>query len=197
MQLEYIGLMHVSTATYSIKMSILFLYRRVLLVTPGYRYICLSLMIVSTAWYKSTVISTVLICRPLDALRYRSKPGRCGNMNELFLGLTVTEALIYLMILLLPLQIVLGLHVPMSTKVADAGVFALGGLSTVTNVLRIQYTYEPDKRNGKIIRLIIDTLTNLFSGLCCSLEVVHYPLVNGHRMFLSAHLQACLGIRIA
>lgn len=66
-QVELLGFIFLSSATYSIKMSILHFYRRVLLATPGYRRISLGLIIVSTAWYISTIISTLLTCRPLDA----------------------------------------------------------------------------------------------------------------------------------
>ena len=144
----FLGFTFLVCATYAIKMSILFFYRRILLVTPGYRHISLGLMILSTAWIIGTEIANLLICQQVDAFWHRAKPGKCLNFNAMFLGTGIVETLIDLIILVLPLRVVLGLHLPMRTRVAVAGIFALGGLAVITNIIRIQYIYQPYAKYG-------------------------------------------------
>jgi hydrogenase/urease accessory protein HupE len=66
----------------------------------------------------------------------------------MFLGTGIAETLIDLTILILPVRVVFALHLPMRTRMAVAGIFALGGFAIITNIVRIQYTYQPHKKYG-------------------------------------------------
>ncbi|KAL5426064.1 hypothetical protein PMIN05_011760 [Paraphaeosphaeria minitans] len=173
---EFLGSVFITCATYAIKMSILFFYRRVLLVTQGYRRISLSLMIVSTCWVMGTEIATLLVCQPVEAFWHREKPGKCSNFNALFLGTTLVDTIIDLVILILPLRIVLTLHLPIRTKIAVAGIYVLGGLAVITNVIRIQYIYQPHRKNVSFAAAWTWSNIHLLTAIVCACLPVYKPL---------------------
>lgn len=145
----FLGFTFVTTAIYAIKMSILFFYRRIFFITVGYRRASLAIMLVSTAWFIATQIANLLMCQPIDSFWIRTKPGKCMNFNVMFLGTGIVDTLIDLAILLLPIRMAFTLHLPMRTKVAVAGIFALGGFVVITNIVRIIYIYQPNQKYGK------------------------------------------------
>ena len=67
----------------------------------------------------------------------------------MFLISGVIDILIDLLILLLPIQRVFKLQLPIRTRVAVAGIFALGGFVIITNSLRIHAIYQPGSQSGK------------------------------------------------
>lgn len=140
---------------FAIKISILLFYRRIFLVKPNYRHASLVAMSLSALWFVAAQISNLLTCRPVDAFWHRTKPGKCFNFNVMFLGLGVAEVLIDTFILCLPIRTVFTLQMPKRTKVAVAGIFALGGFSIITNVVRIQYMYKPNSRYGKRVLVFL------------------------------------------
>jgi hypothetical protein len=114
-------------ASFTAKMSLLSLYRRVF-DTPGYRQIALGIMVVSTLWFIGAMIGNFVICIPFDSFWNRLKPGKCLNFNIYALAIGVIEVVLDAVTLALPLRVVLGLHVPTHKKVALTGIFLLGGL---------------------------------------------------------------------
>lgn len=51
----------------------------------------------------------------------------------------IVDMFIDVCILVLPIRTALGLHLPRKTRIAVAGIFALGGFVVTTNVLRIVF----------------------------------------------------------
>jgi hypothetical protein len=106
-------------------------------------------MAIATAWFIATQIGNLLICQPIDSFWNRAKPGKCLNFNIMFLATGIIDTLIDLMILLLPVRIAFTLQLPTKTKIAVAGIFALGGFVVITNIIRISYIYQPNEKYGK------------------------------------------------
>jgi hypothetical protein len=106
-------------------MSLLALYRHIF-ATPGYRKIALILMIVTTLWFVGAMVGNFIICIPFDSFWLRLKPGKCLNFNIYALAIGVVEVLLNTMILVLPIRVVLGLHLPTPKKVGLTGIFLVG-----------------------------------------------------------------------
>ncbi|ORY17865.1 hypothetical protein BCR34DRAFT_474220, partial [Clohesyomyces aquaticus] len=129
-------------------LSILFFYRRIFFVKTGYLKVSLFVILVSTAWFIAAEVANLLTCLPIDAFWHRTKPGRCLDFNVMFLGIVVAEIVIDIIIFILPFRVAFQLQLPKRTKVAVAGIFALGGFSIITNVIRLYYTYRPGSAYG-------------------------------------------------
>jgi hypothetical protein len=63
----------------------------------------------------------------------------------MYLGIGVADLFIEVAILVLPIHIACGLHLPTRTKVAVAGIFA------IAQVLRIFYVYQPGVEYGEFL----------------------------------------------
>ncbi|KAF2446604.1 hypothetical protein P171DRAFT_472077 [Karstenula rhodostoma CBS 690.94] len=193
---EFVGFTFLICATYAIKMSILLFYRRILLVTQCYRRISLGLMILSTSWFISTEVANLLSCQPMDAFWHRTKPGKCLNFNALFIGTALVEAVIDLIILLLPLRVILTLHLPMRTRVAVAGIFALGGLAVVTNIIRIHYVYQLNGKkvspDGAQMWVNIHVLTAIVCACCPVYKPLWVSISQGVKDALSRYARYIL-----
>jgi hypothetical protein len=122
------------------KISVLLFYRHIFFIEERYRKASMALMIVATAW----LISNLFTCQPVPSFWSAAKSGTCLNLNAVFLTTGIIDTLIDLAILLLPIRIVFMLQLPTKTKVAVAGIFALGGFILVTNVIRLHHTYQSD-----------------------------------------------------
>jgi hydrogenase/urease accessory protein HupE len=130
-------------------MSVLLFYRHIFFITEGYRQASLAVMVVSTAWFIAAQVASLLICQPIDSFWIRTKPGTCLNFNVMFLGTGIVDAIIAIFISLLPICMALKLQLPRKTKFAIAGIFGLGGVVVITNIVRIKYIYQPNQIYGK------------------------------------------------
>jgi hypothetical protein len=144
----FLGFTLVTTAIFACKISVLCFYRHIFFVKDSYRKASLAVMIVTTAWFIGTQIANLLICQPIDSFWIRTKPGKCLNFNVMFLGTGIVDTLIDVFILLLPVRMAFTLQLPTKTKVAVAGIFALGGFVVITNIVRISYIYQPNQKYG-------------------------------------------------
>ncbi|KAF2736980.1 hypothetical protein EJ04DRAFT_550958 [Polyplosphaeria fusca] len=146
----YIAYAFVLTSIYCIKMSILMFYRRIFLVTTGYKQISLILILLSTALFISSQIAELLICQPIEAYWNRLKPGKCLNFGVLYLSTGIIDLLLDIAILALPIRMALKLHLPLRTRFAVAGIFALGGFVVIAQIFRLSYVYNPHSANIKL-----------------------------------------------
>lgn len=129
-------------------MSVLFFYRRIFFITKGYQRASLAVMAVATAWFIATQIVNLLTCQPIDSFWRRLKVGTCLNFNVMFLVTGIFDTVIDMVILLLPVRMALALQLPMRTRIAVAGIFALGGFVVITNIIRLRCIYNPNARYG-------------------------------------------------
>jgi hypothetical protein len=147
-QSMFIGFTLVTTAIFAVKISILCFYHRIFFITKGYRYASIALMAFATLWFIGTQIGNLLLCQPIDSFWHRTKPGKCLNFNLLFLATGIIDTLTDVAILILPVRMAFKLQLPVRTKVAVAGIFALGGFVIITNIIRIKFIYQPGAKYG-------------------------------------------------
>jgi hypothetical protein len=139
------------TAQYTCKLSILLFYRRIFSASAFHKNTSLYVMLFASAWFLATAIATLSICRPLRLIWYpeqQTKSRKCGKWPYMIFMLLITDALIDLAVLLIPIRTAFTLQLPKRAKVGLAGVFALGGFVVLTNVVRIAgivHRKDPDE----------------------------------------------------
>ena len=77
------------------------------------------------AWCAAINLLAILECLPVQSY-WTHGPRRCINNESAFLGTTITNVIIDVIILVLPLPVLWKLHVKRSRKLALTGVFICG-----------------------------------------------------------------------
>jgi hypothetical protein len=87
-------------------------------------YIVLALCV---AWSIMTILIAFLLCRPLG-YNWNLLPtaGHCGNQLHAYAAVGITDIITDAMILVLPMPMIYGLHLPKANKIALAGLMCLG-----------------------------------------------------------------------
>ncbi|WRT66766.1 uncharacterized protein IL334_003729 [Kwoniella shivajii] len=195
-KITYIFTVFYNPATMTIKLAILFLYRRMSEVQPWFRYGTYATMTIVTLSGVVCTFLAVFQCRPVRSAWHSREEGVCIDMIALFLSTAPINILTDLAILLLPLPILTGLRMEMRQKVALIATFCVGGFVTIVDVVRIAYlqqallaeriygdqgTLNASTQFGDYVFFI--SLSLMWSvievavGLCCSCTLVLKPLV--------------------
>jgi hypothetical protein len=102
----------------AIKISILLMYRRIFSVD----YFRLESLLVG-------IIATIISCLPIDRLWMGpSVGGYCFDFNIFWMAMGAVELVVDILILLLPVNVILGLRMSKQQRVLLVGIFLLGGL---------------------------------------------------------------------
>lgn len=136
------------TSICAVKLSILYFYRRIFFVTKNYQQISLAVILFTVAWYIATIVATAVCDIPMEGFWNPRKRKRSLNFGVIFLVTGIIDTLIDVLILVLPVRVAFTLQLPTRTRLAVAGIFALGGFAVITNIIRIQYVYRPHSRYG-------------------------------------------------
>lgn len=126
-QSVYIAILIYAISNSAVRVSILCLYRRVFTVSP-FRHATTILGITCVTWLVAAEIALIAQCVPLYRFWNRKVSGHCVNLNKTFLSITLTELLINVAILCLPLRVVSGLQLPLRHKIPLFITFLIGGL---------------------------------------------------------------------
>lgn len=112
------------------KCSLLFFYRRIFRGT-SFSYVTWATIGLATTWGVSYFFALLFKCNPLSAyIRYGLKAPslHCANPYQIYYSLSISDVLIDVIILIIPIPFVWRLHMKPSQKVAVSGIFALGSL---------------------------------------------------------------------
>ncbi|KAF2690333.1 hypothetical protein K458DRAFT_399671 [Lentithecium fluviatile CBS 122367] len=172
----FLGINLLAVSTYAIKMSILFFYVRIFSIETWFRRVSYVVMGLSTAWVIATVVAFCQICQPIDSFWNKLKPGKCVSGNNYFLGTGVSDTILDIIILLLPVRMALQLHLPMRTKVAIAGIFALGGFVVITNIIRLTFMYRPNDNFVNFAETEKWAHIHWLTGIICACLPIYKPL---------------------
>ncbi|RWA13051.1 hypothetical protein EKO27_g2057 [Xylaria grammica] len=121
--------------TSTTKLSILLLYNRLFSVSAMFRRQIIVLSIVVIGYGLGSTIAHTLSCVPLEYYwdRGGADPRFCFNYNIFWFATGICEALIDVLLLLLPIGVVAKLQLSTKKKVAMGSVFVLGALLNVTS----------------------------------------------------------------
>ncbi|KAK1144136.1 hypothetical protein N8T08_005798 [Aspergillus melleus] len=120
----------------SIKISILLLYRRIF---PIRKFQIASWIVggLVCSWCLAVFITVMLQCRPISLNWDKSQPGTCIDPKQFFFGNAISNLLIDVVILMMPIPMVLQLQLRTSQKLTILGIFLLGGFVCVASIMRV------------------------------------------------------------
>lgn len=112
-----------------IKISLLLLYHRLFSVNRPFRIALIVAGVLVIMWCLASFWDTIFECVPVQAEWDKSlKNARCQSIRELALGSGISNLILDVMFLLLPVPMVWQLQVSKRIKVSLTGIFLLGGL---------------------------------------------------------------------
>ncbi|KAE8161894.1 hypothetical protein BDV40DRAFT_266587 [Aspergillus tamarii] len=120
----------------SIKISILLLYRRIFTVR-SFRIASLITGGLVISWCLAVFITVLLQCRPIALNWNKALEGTCIDPKQFFFGNAISNLLIDVVILALPIPMVLQLQLRLSQKLTVLGIFLLGGFVCVASIMRV------------------------------------------------------------
>lgn len=135
---DYIVLLLKTTIAYQVlysicitlvKVSILLFYYRIFGVRKAFRKIIIGALVLVTCWCIAIVLLNILQCIPVQAAWIRPYPhSKCINNNTSLLGTAITNVVIDLGILILPIEPIWRLNLTLRKKLALTAIFCIGAL---------------------------------------------------------------------
>lgn len=114
----------------AIKLSLLFFYRRIFGVWPGFRKINLTFMVLIVLWTLSFALADLLLCGSEIQLNWAvdqtESQQKCGDKGLLLLLFAVTSVVTDILVLGLPFFFMRKLQMPSKKKWAAGAIFILG-----------------------------------------------------------------------
>ncbi|KAI1430528.1 hypothetical protein GGR50DRAFT_701562 [Xylaria sp. CBS 124048] len=165
--------------TSTTKLSILFFYNRIFSVNPSFRRRVIAMMVVVTGFWIGTVVADLLNCIPLKYVWVNSldDPRFCFNFNYFWLATGIVEALIDVLILLLPIPIVTKLQVKGSKRWGIVGVFLVGIFVIISGIVKTILSYMPNSREPSFYKTQLWTTVHSCTGIICACMPVCWPLL--------------------
>lgn len=112
-----------------VKISILLFYYRLFAVRKGFQRTIFVALALVTCWCLVIVLLNILQCIPVKAAWIRPFPhSKCINNNASLLGTAITNVIIDLAILILPIEPIWRLNLTIRRKLALTAIFCLGAL---------------------------------------------------------------------
>ncbi|KAE8355444.1 hypothetical protein BDV28DRAFT_146119 [Aspergillus coremiiformis] len=119
-----------------VKLSILAFYKRLFPVKP----MVISVHLVGSIvllWCIAVCLVGAMTCIPFRKLWEPLVPGRCINLSQFYYGLQIPNILTDAVILVMPLRVVWNLQVPKAQKILLSGIFLLGLLTLIFDIVRL------------------------------------------------------------
>ena len=81
---------------------------------------------INVAWLLSIWLAALLICRPIEQFWVSDGTGTCGSNSMLLVGCSITNILVDLIILMIPLPVLWKLQLKLGKKLLISAVFTCG-----------------------------------------------------------------------
>lgn len=116
-------------------MSLLILYHRIF-ITKAFRLVTKILVVVLALWWIGTILADNLICIPVSHNWDPTVPAHCGSKHLIAIIPPIPWIVTDVVVLLMPLGMVWKLHLPVLQRIGLVGLFLLGSLCVISNILR-------------------------------------------------------------
>ncbi|KAK0703001.1 hypothetical protein B0T26DRAFT_488089 [Lasiosphaeria miniovina] len=127
----------------AIKLSLLYLCRRIFGFWDSFRRYNNALIVLIVAWTLSFFLADLLLCGPHPELEVgldqQAAARGCGDKGALLIAFAATSVVTDLLVLVLPLPYIWRLPQRPAKKVMVCFVFLLGGISTLAGILRLVF----------------------------------------------------------
>lgn len=149
-----------------------------LFMRDSFRFQAIVLMWASIIHGIASLMSAVLICRPIQASWNTEVQGTCGNQTAAYVSLEVGGLLIDICILASPVYPILKLRLPLKQKILVLFVLSAGAMVTVITALRIaalhrinSYDFSYDQGYLGLLSAV-GALLSIIS--CCAISLVPF-----------------------
>ncbi|KAM6478564.1 GPCR, PTH11-type [Trichoderma sp. SZMC 28011] len=112
--------------------------------TQNYAWIAYLVLSLNVAWMAQTILTGILICRPITMNWDPTARGHCGNQTYAFAAVSIVDIVTDLTILILPLRLVANLQMRKPYKVALMCVFGFGLITVVFTAIRLYFVFNLD-----------------------------------------------------
>ncbi|KAI0436718.1 integral membrane protein [Xylaria telfairii] len=167
--------------TSSTKLSILLLYNRLFSVHYVFRRLIIILSILVLIFWVGSTLADLLNCVPLKHIWINSQedPRYCINYNIFWFSTAIAEAFLDILIILLPINVIMGLQFNRKQKIAVASVFLLGAIAIASSVFRAILGYIPGSREPDFAKAQLSTTIHCGAGIICACLPVCWALFVG------------------
>ncbi|PQK10031.1 hypothetical protein BB8028_0002g03550 [Beauveria bassiana] len=125
------------------KMSITWMIKRIFF-ESSHTWIPYCLMAFNFCWMIQTILTGVLLCRPITLNRDTDGRGYCGNQKVAFSAVNIVDIITDILIISLPVNMLWGLHMRRTYKVAVACMFGAGLITIAFTVVRLYSVFTLD-----------------------------------------------------
>ena len=131
----YLKMMYIIAVLYfflaaSTKLSILLMYNRLFSASRSFRRQLLVVIGLVAGWYLMATIGEMSMCNQLgyNWIRPHHKSSFCPNLNFFWMAMGLTEVMLDLVVLALPIPRIMGLQLSKGRRTSILAVFCLGGM---------------------------------------------------------------------
>ncbi|KAL8790985.1 MAG: hypothetical protein Q9195_006130 [Heterodermia aff. obscurata] len=168
----------------SVKLSILYLYRRIFSVKV-FHQITFVTGAVCVAWWLAFTVTALVPCRPVERFWNPQLDGYCYNFDMFFVVMASIEIVLDVVILSLPVKMVLGLQMSYKRKIMLCAVFSIGGFVVITGIVRTSLTYVRGSQYINWTRGELWTNIHLGTAVLCANLPTYPPLLRNLAAFSS------------
>ncbi|CAI7608044.1 unnamed protein product [Penicillium discolor] len=133
----------------SIKLSILMLYRR-LFPVKAMKYAVNIVSLIVILWAACGILAGCFTCIPTEKLWHPMVEGGCMNLSKFYYGLQIPNIATDAIILLMPMRIVWNLPISKAQKLGLSGIFILGFLTLIFDIIRLVVLIELSTKGDDI-----------------------------------------------
>lgn len=109
-----------------VKLSVVLFYVRIFKIVPVYRNLLWATSFLVISWCIAFNFMTIFSCTPVNKLWDPEIAGACLASNKMFLGPSISNIVIDLILLFFPMPILWKLQLKTSSKILLVGAFAAG-----------------------------------------------------------------------
>ncbi|KAI1329791.1 hypothetical protein F5Y16DRAFT_417344 [Xylariaceae sp. FL0255] len=177
-KIDYIGTVLFFLITSSTKLSILLLYNRIFSVDGLLKRQIIALIIAVAGYGIGTTVANLLNCIPLKYswINNLDDPRYCFNYNNFWLATGIVEAVLDVLILLLPIGAVSKLQLNVRKRFAISLVFLTGAFSIASGILKAYYGFIPNSRVPSFGNTSIWATVHLGTGIICACLPPAWPV---------------------
>ncbi|MCJ1263338.1 hypothetical protein MMC22_003208 [Lobaria immixta] len=179
---NYIAVVFFTCTITAFKISILCLYSNIFTTRP-FRLTALAVGLVTILRCIVVVFLNIFQCDPIhaywDTSLLSNPSSHCLDFNKLFVGYAVTDVLLDVIILYLPVYMIRTLHLPKRQKLILCAIFLLGSFVCVAGILRVALIYNGDGISAPIsqYRIVVWSTVELGVGILCACLPTYRPLL--------------------
>ncbi|KAJ5726205.1 uncharacterized protein N7483_007562 [Penicillium malachiteum] len=110
------------------KLAVLMLYYRLLQSVPVWRYILYSIAAAISTYSTALVFALIFACHPIPAGWSLSNPSACIHRTGLHLGTAIANTASDVVLIMIPIKVMWGMHLPLLQKIGALIIFGIGCL---------------------------------------------------------------------